>query len=401
MIYLDAAATSSIKPQNVTDAVTKALTGGCGNCGRGVNDASLKASHLIQNARDTIAHFFGFPSASCIAFTANSTEALNIAINGTLKKGDTVVTTEAEHNSVVRPLFFQKNIGVNIKITPLTADGAIDYEKLRNLLLQGADALVMTLASNVTGNVTDLPRTASILRETALKTGKHPLFIADASQTAGAFELNASDFDGKGSRIDILCCTGHKSLYGPQGTGCICVMPDIHVEPLLRGGTGFDSFNTDQPQKMPALLEAGTLNAHGIAGLAAGIQYIEEISIQKIREHEMELTQQFFDGIQKINSQYEVPPVTLYGDFSCQTDGKLKDRAPIVSLNIGNRDAAEISDMLSFDYGIATRSGAHCAPLVHKHFHTERQGMVRFSFNWFTTKNDIQAALDALEDIKN
>lgn len=399
MIYLDSAATSNIKPKSVIDAVLNSLTNGCGNCGRGVNQAALKSSHIVQNARTIAAEFTGFPNPSCIAFTANSTEALNIAINGTVKKNQTVVTTESEHNSVLRPLFFQKNIGTKIQIAPLTTNGGIDYEALRSYLLQGADILVLTLASNVTGNLTDLSKVASILNETEAKTGRRPIFIADASQTAGAFSINASDIDGKGCKIDILCCTGHKSLFGPQGTGFIGVMPGITVAPLLRGGTGFDSFNLNQPEKMPTVLEAGTLNVHGITGLLEGIQFIKKTGLAQIRKHEMEITQQFYDGIQKINSKYQTKPITLYGDFSCGKEGNLKDRAPIVSLNIENNDSSEISDILSFDYGIATRAGAHCAPLVHKHFHTEDQGMVRFSFNWFTTAKDINAALEAIKSI--
>jgi len=395
MIYLDTAATTIQKPQNVIDAVVHALTSGTGNCGRGTNEAALSASRTVYDCREKAARFFGFPSPACIAFTSNSTEALNTAVLGILQPGDHAVTTAAEHNSVLRPLYFEKKNGIRLDIAPIGTTGQLNYRALEKLVTGNTKAVVITLASNVTGNLTDLAALGAVIRHAGTsQDGSRPLLIADASQTAGSFPLNAMDIDGHGTRIDILCFTGHKALMGPQGTGGICVMPDIKVSPLKRGGSGIQSFNPDHPDIMPTALEAGTLNTHGLAGLDAAFTYIEQTGITAIRHHEQELTQRFYDSIRNI------PGIRLYGDFSTDSSGMLLQRAPIISLNIGNTDSAEICDILSSDYGIATRAGAHCAPLVHKSFGTTEQGMVRFSFGWFTTPEDIDAAAAALVDIQ-
>jgi len=397
MIYLDNAATTVQKPQCVIDAVTTALTSGTGNCGRGMNKASLEAGRTVYGCREAVARLFGFPAPVCISFTSNSTEALNTAIMGLIDPsvpGQQVVTTAAEHNSVLRPLYFQKNNGVRLDIAPIGADGVINYRALEKLLSEHTRALVITMASNVTGNITDFTAVGAMLRRLHERTGHKPLLILDASQAAGSLSINAADLDGQGTRADVLCFTGHKSLMGPQGTGGICVMPDITVRPLKRGGSGIRSFDKEHPSVMPEALEAGTLNTHGLAGLSAAVSYIQQEGIDAIHAHEQKLTQLFYDGVRHI------PGIRLYGDFRTDSAGKLYDRAPIVSLNIGDTDSAEVSDILSTEYGIATRAGAHCAPLVHKSFGTEAQGMVRFSFGWFTTEQDIAAAVNALAEIQ-
>lgn len=399
MIYLDAAATSSIKPQPVIGAVVNALRSGVGNCGRGVNEASLKSARIVAETRSKAAEFFNFPKPECIVFTSNATDSLNIAIKGLIKAGSKVVTSQSEHNSVLRPLFFLKNNGVNVCFSPLCSDGVIDYEQLEQHILQDSDFLVLTIASNVTGNLTDLKKVGQILKSVEKKTGKRPIFIADASQAAGSIKINAQNFDGNNSKIDVLCCPGHKSLLAPQGTGLLCVMPNIKIKGQKQGGTGFDSFNLEQPEKMPALLEAGTLNTHGIAGLNAAFDFINHLGIENITLHEQVLSQRFYNGIKKLNERKNAKQIMLYGDFSHNKSGLLCKRAPIISLNIDDLDAAEVSDILSYDFEIATRAGAHCAPMVHQFFKTENQGMVRFSFNYFTTADDIDKALAALEII--
>ncbi|MCI1208823.1 MAG: aminotransferase class V-fold PLP-dependent enzyme [Treponema sp.] len=393
MIYLDNAATSNKKPQCVIDAVVQALTEGIGNSGRGTSEAALEASRIVYRARKQTAGLFGFPDPSCVAFTSNSTEALNTAIMGTLSPGDRVVTTAAEHNSVLRPLFFQKNNGVQLDIVPLDENGVIRYDSLKGAVTADTKAVVITQASNVTGNYTDLAAVSTIIRNAA-RNGRRPLLIVDASQTAGSFAINAADTDGQGGRIDILCFTGHKALMGPQGTGGICVMPDIHVRPLKRGGSGILSFEPDQPDSMPVRLEAGTMNVHGLAGLAAAVDFIKTTGLKKIRTHEQNLLEQFYETVAPL------PGIRIYGDFHKTAGGHLNERAPVISLNLGNHDAAKISDILFDEYGIATRAGAHCAPLVHRHFGTVSQGMVRFSFGWFTTEQEISAAAAALETIQ-
>jgi cysteine desulfurase family protein len=397
MIYLDNAATTARKPQSVIDAVTRAMTGSVGNSGRGANEASLAAARMVYTCREQLARLFGFPSPACIAFTSNSTEALNTAIMGTLSAGDHVVTTVEEHNSVLRPLYFLKRNETRVDFVPIDKKGIINYRAMAKLVTPDTKAVVITHASNVTGNITDLAQIGGILRSVQGipgTSGPHPLLIVDASQTAGSIGINAADIDGYGTKIDILCFTGHKALMGPQGTGGICVMPDVKVRPLKRGGSGIHSYDEDQPAAMPTVLEAGTLNAHGIAGLSAAVKFIEETGLEKIRIHEQRLTQRFYEGAGKI------PDIRIYGDFSYGKDGRLLPRAPVVSINLGTMDSAELCDILSEEYGIATRAGAHCAPLVHKSFDTVNQGMVRFSFSLFTTSDDIDRALAALAAIQ-
>ncbi|MCR5290144.1 MAG: aminotransferase class V-fold PLP-dependent enzyme [Treponema sp.] len=404
MIYLDNAATTIQKPQEVIDAVTQAMTSCLGNCGRGAHQASLQATRVIYTCREQIAALFNAPTPSCVAFTSNATEALNTAILGTLQSGDHVITTANEHNSVLRPLFFQKKNGIHLDIVPIDAEGCINYRALEKLVTIHTKAIVITLASNVTGKLTDLSRIGNIIQNIRakriqqgyddLENHGYPLLIADATQAAGSFDIDMQNCDGHNTHIDILCFTGHKGLMGPQGTGGICVMPDITIQPLKRGGSGVDSYNQDQPNIMPTLLESGTLNGHGIAGLSAALAYIKKTGMQHIRVHEQEMTQFFYDGIK------DIPGIHVYGTSVNTKTETLEQKAPIISLTLGNLDSAELCDILATDYGIATRAGAHCAPLVHKSFGTQQQGMVRFSFGWFTTKDDLIQAIHALQEIQ-
>ena len=375
MIYLDNAATTIKKPETVVKAVAEALCT-MGNSGRGAYTGALDASRVIFETRKNLAEFFGAENPRQIAFTANATESLNIAIKGILNSGDHVITTELEHNSVLRPLYEMEEKGVELTIIKSDSQGRIRYQEIEDNIKENTKAIVCTHGSNLTGNLVDIARIGQIA-------GSHGvLFVVDASQTAGVFPI-----DVRKMQIDVLCFTGHKSLLGPQGTGGLYVREGIRVKPLLSGGSGVQSYRKKHPEEMPTALEAGTLNAHGIAGLCAAVHYIQETGMDVIRRKEQELMWEFYNRVRKIEG------IKIYGDFSS------KERCPIVSLNIRDYDSGDVSDALFTDYGIATRSGAHCAPLMHQALGTVEQGAVRFSFSHFNSMEEMKQAVAALREL--
>ena len=375
MIYLDNAATTMQKPDCVVQAVTQAL---CfmGNAGRGGHDASLDASRIIFETRLRLAELFHAEKPSRIAFTANSTESLNIAIKGILQPGDHVITTELEHNSVLRPIYEMEEKGVEVTFIKSDRQGRICYEEFEKHIKSNTKAIVCTHGSNLTGNLVNISRIGTIARAHGV------LFVVDASQTAGVFPIDVQEM-----KIDILCFTGHKGLLGPQGTGGIYVREGVHVKPLLSGGSGVQTYSRTHPVQMPTALEAGTLNAHGLAGLHAAVGYLQETGIAEIRRREQELMREFYKKV------CEIPGVTVYGDFS------LEERCAIVTLNIRDYDSAEVSDALYMDYCISTRPGGHCAPLMHQALGTVEQGAVRFSFSHFNTMEEVGQAVEAVQEL--
>lgn len=377
MIYLDNAATTMHKPQTVIDAVTQAMCS-LGNAGRGATSGALDAARTIHGCRTKLARFLGCPRADHVCFTPNSTAALNTVINGVVRPGDRVVTTVLEHNSVLRPLNrLAVEQGVTVEYAGCDANGVLDYDELEQLVTPGTRAVVVTHASNVTGNSVDVARVAAVAHAAGA------LVIVDASQSAGTAKI---DMDTMG--LDVVCFTGHKGLMGPQGTGGLAVAEGIDVAPWAMGGTGVRSFDALQPLEWPTRLEAGTLNGHGIAGLSAGLDFIEaQGGVEAIASSERALADRFLAGVR------EIPEIKLYGAFDQPT------RSAIVSLNVGDIDSAEISDALMQGWGIATRPGAHCAPLMHRALGTERQGVVRFSFGHFNTDEEVDTAIDALRDL--
>lgn len=375
MIYLDNAATTMQKPQEVIDAVAVAMCS-MGNAGRGAHAASLGASRTVYQTRERLAQFFHAENPKQIAFTANSTESLNIALRGVLEPGDHVITTMLEHNSVLRPLYELEEQGVELTIIKSNQEGTLDYDDFEKALRENTKLIVCTHGSNLTGNVVDIERVGNIAK------AHHILFAVDASQTAGVFPI-----DVQAMNIDLLCFTGHKGLLGPQGTGGLYVREGVTVKPLKVGGSGVQTYNRKHPVEMPTALEAGTLNGHGIAGLDAALEYLEKEGIDSIRTREQELMWKFYYGVEKI------PNVKIYGDFNN------KDRCAIVTLNIGDYDSSEVSDELLMTYGISTRAGGHCAPLMHEALGTVEQGAVRFSFSHYNTDEDIETAIRAIEEI--
>ena len=375
MIYFDNAATTLPKPREVIEAVAQAMCS-MGNAGRGAHTATLGASRIIYDTREKLARFFGAESPKQIVFTSNSTEALNTALKGTLNPGDHVVTTVLEHNSVLRPLYELEKTGVGLTFAGCDEKGRVCYEEIEKAVRGNTRAIVCTHASNLTGNLVNIRRIGELARSRGL------LFIVDASQTAGVFPIDVQDM-----KIDILCFTGHKGLMGPQGTGGMYVREGAAVRPLKTGGSGVQTYSREHPKEMPTALEAGTLNGHGIAGLGAAVELLEAAGLDKIRAYEQELMRLFYEGVK------EIPGVRVYGDFS------QKERCAIVALNIGDYDSAEVSDELLVTYGIATRAGGHCAPLMHKALGTVEQGAVRFSFSWHNTKEEVETAVRAIREL--
>ena len=376
MIYLDNAATTMRKPPQVAEAVFNAMNT-MGNASRGAHQEALAASRVVYDTRVKLAELFHCSRADHVVFTCNSTEALNIAINGTVNPGSHVITTMMEHNSVLRPLFrLQEEQNVSLDFVQCDDLGNPVYEQFESLLTPKTRAIVCTHASNLTGNSIDLQRVGRFAKDHGL------LFIVDASQTAGVIPIDMAVM-----QIDILCFTGHKGLMGPQGTGGLCIREGVEIRPWKVGGSGVQSYSRTQPAEYPTRLEAGTLNSHGIAGLSAALDFIRETGLNTIASHEDRLMRRFYDGVSQI------PGIRVYGDFTGP------EKSAIVALNIRDYDSASVADELSVEYDIAVRPGAHCAPLMHKALGTTEQGAVRFSFSWFNTEEEIDEAIRAVREI--
>lgn len=376
MIYFDNAATTMHKPPQVAEAVARAI-GEFGGVGRGVHAASLDAGMQVFQARAALAELLGVPSAKRVTFALNVTEALNIAIEGLLHAGDHAVTTAASHNSVLRPLYRKHDAeGVELDILDVQPDGGIDYDAFAAMLKPNTKLAVLTHASNLTGDVYDIELMARMAHE------RGALVVLDAAQTAGSVPTNMAELG-----VDVLCFTGHKSLFGPQGTGGLCLADGIDIPAYKVGGSGTHSYDREHPDFYPEHLEAGTLNGHGIAGLAAGVAFIQEKGVDAIHAHTLALSDRFEAGV------LAIPGVRVYGGHGGV------DRTGIVALNVGDLDSGVVSDLLNADYGICTRAGAHCAPLMHKALGTEGPGAVRFSFSYFNTEEEVDQALAAVAQI--
>lgn len=375
MIYLDNAATTMSKPAQVVDAVVDAMRT-FGGVGRGVHASALQADTAVYRARLAIAELLGAPDASRVAFASNATEALNTAIAGLLDAGDHAITTAASHNSVLRPLYRLRDAGtIELDIAPIAADGSLDYDALEALFKPSTRLVVVTHASNLTGDVYDVERIARMAHAHGAR------IVVDAAQTAGTWPI---DMGGQG--LDVVAFTGHKGLFGPQGTGGLCVAKGVDVRPLKVGGSGVHSFDEQHPTFMPERLEAGTLNAHGIAGLGAGVSFILEQGIEEVFRHDRRLAERFREEAAAI------PGVRILG-------GGADGRCAIVALNVGEVDSGEVAFRLNSEFGVCTRAGAHCAPLMHEALGTVEQGAVRFSFSYLNTDEEVELALAALRAI--
>lgn len=370
MIYFDNSATTLIKPPEVAEAVSYAIDH-FGSAGRSFYDAAMAASREIYKTRAEIAGLIGLDEPLHVAFTSSATESLNLVIGGLINKEDAVVTTVAEHNSVLRPLYLK---GCDLGFIDCDDNGVLQLDSIDKIIKPATKFLVCTHGSNVTGNVTDVNRLYNLCKSRSLT------MILDISQTLGVIPVR---FD----TADIFCFTGHKGLFGPQGTGGIIISGKQPFEIVKTGGAGVGSFDPYQQKDMPDVFEVGTQNSHGIYGLQKGVQFIRNKGIDTIHEKEKRLTQMFYEGIREIKG------IRIYGEFSSF------DRLPIVSVGVDGIPAADLSERLWEGYGIATRAGSHCAPLLHKKFGTVESGIVRFSFSYFNTEEEIETGITALKNI--
>lgn len=363
-----------VRPPEVVEAVSHALMS-FGGVGRGVHPASIEAGMAVFDARDAISRLLNAPGPERVSFAPNATVALNIAIAGLLPDGARAVTTQASHNSVLRPLFKARDErGCTVDIVAHDHNGALDWDGFEKAVA-GADLVVLTHASNLTGDVYDARRAADIAH------AHGALIILDAAQTAGAIP-----FDMAALGVDVVCFTGHKGLLGPQGTGGLIVSEGVVIPPLLEGGSGTHSFDERHPRFMPEALEAGTVNAHGLAGLAAGVEYLLKRGVDDVAAWESSLASRFIEGIAFR------PGVAILG-------GGGESRCGIVAFNIGDADSAFVADQLATKWGICTRAGAHCAPLMHQALGTAEQGAVRVSFGPFNALEEVACAIEAVCDL--
>ncbi|MGX7112026.1 aminotransferase class V-fold PLP-dependent enzyme [Gemella cuniculi] len=376
--YFDYGATSLKKPKEVADKVYEVLSSAkYANASRGSYYEANNAFREVYVARKEIANFFGLSDESRLVFTSNSTESLNIAILGLLNKEDHVITTTMEHNSVLRPIYLaHETIGSEFTIVRGNSKGLIDYKDLEKVIKSNTKMIVITHGSNVTGNIVDLKKVSSICK-------KHNLIlVVDASQTAGIIPINVEDIG-----IDILCFTGHKSLYGPQGIGGLCVnLKTPKIKRYKVGGSGVRTFDKIHPGEYPLRLEAGTLNTSGILGLCEGIKYIKKQGIEYLYNKQMSFANKFYNELKDLDC------LEFYGDFE-------KEKTAVVSLNFKEVSASDIAEILSEEYNIAVRAGVHCAPLMHEVLGTVNQGIVRFSFSSMNTEEEIDYAIKAIKTL--
>lgn len=378
-VYLDNSATTFPKPQCVIDAVTGFMKDVGASPGRGGYSNSLEAGRIVYHCRKLINDFFNGPGPENVIFTQNITSSLNMAIKGMFKVGWHIITTSMEHNSVIRPLKSLEEKGI-IQFTVIKCDkyGMLNIEDLKKAIRNDTKAVVMTHASNLTGTIMPVEEVGQICKEHEL------FFILDTAQTAGVI-----DIDFKKLNLDVLTFTGHKGLLGPQGTGGFIVSPraDSIMSPLIEGGTGSKSHEDIQPSILPDKYESGTLNAPGIAGLKAAVEFINSTGLHKIQKHESELRKLLVDGLLKTDG------IEIYGPLVP------KYATGTVAVNLKFMDPSEFSYILDSEYGIMTRSGLHCTPYAHKTVGTYPTGSVRLSVGYYNTEDDIKYTLNSIKDI--
>lgn len=378
MVYLDNAATTWPKPESVYNTVYRFMQSSCANPGRSAHQMARASSSAVMKTREALAALFNIQNPLDIAFTANATQALNMAIQGVLREGDHVVTTAMEHNSVLRPLCHLKRSGLidYTVVMPYDSCGHISPSAIADAIRSNTRLIILSSASNVTGTILPYEEVGRLAREKGI------LFLVDAAQGAGVL-----DFDVQSMHISLLAFPGHKGLMGPQGTGGLYVAPGVEIRPILFGGTGSRSFETIHPDFMPDMLEAGTVNTPGIAGLGAGLQWLAKVGLENIRKKKKLLLEAFFDAIGRI------PSVRIYSERNAAMN------SGIVSFIIGGMDSSDIGHQLDTKYGIAVRSGFHCAPLAHETLGTMKTGLVRISPGYFNTVEEMEYAARAIRAI--
>ncbi|MGM0445300.1 MAG: aminotransferase class V-fold PLP-dependent enzyme [Bacillota bacterium] len=377
MIYLNNAATTYPKPKEVYEKVDCFFRNNGVNPGRSQDKKTMNINRVIFDTRKKLADFFGIQNSTNFIFTSGATMSLNLALKGYLKQNDHVISTKLEHNSVIRPLNKLQNEGrITVTFVDFNNDGIIDLDKIKEAKNKNTSLIVLSHASNVLGTINNIEEIAEFAGDNNIK------LLVDAAQTAGILEIDLSKL-----KIDLLAVPGHKSLYGPPGIGGLYIAKDIVLDTMIEGGTGSNSLDTLQPEIRPDKYESGTLNTLGIVGLGAGIDFIKKIGINKIYQHEKELLSAFLNGLKEIDN------IITYGT----TD--LDKKVGVVSINLKNLNASKFAHILQNRYNISVRAGMHCAPYVHKSLDTVQKGMVRFSFSYFNTLDEINETLSVIEKI--
>ncbi len=373
MINFDNSATSFPKPAAVKKAVLTAISHYGGNPGRSGHTLSLKTAEAVYSARSSAADFFG-AEVDNVVFTQNCTQALNTAIKGVAENGCHIIISNLEHNSVLRPVHaLSLNNGCSYSVAEVSHDDFTTVDNFRKLITPKTKIIVCTLGSNVTGQITPYRQIADLCR-------KHGIcFIADGAQACGVIPLKLSD------GINILCTAGHKSLYGPSGTGLLVTDGKYTIKPLMEGGTGSTSLEAVQPDFLPDALESGTVNTAGIIGLSAGIRFVKKIGIEKIYAHENILCRKFIAEMKKLKN------VVVYRDERCV------NYLPVVSFNVNGYTANETAEILS-NHGFALRGGLHCSGLAHTSIGTDPDGTVRFSPSVFNRIDEVEMLVKIIKN---
>lgn len=378
-VYLDNAATTFPKPDTVVSSIMTYMTQVGSNPGRGASSSSLAGNRVVFQCREAIANLFNFPNVENVIFTSNITHSLNTLIKGVVKKGWHVITSSMDHNATLRPLSALKEKGdINLTILDCSEEGLINIDDFKRAIEDNTKLVVLSHASNIIGTIQPLEEIGRICKE------KEIYLIIDSAQTAGVLDL-----DFKKLNCSALAFTGHKSLLGPQGIGGFIIDDELNniTKPFIEGGTGSVSSNVIQPDFLPDKFESGTMNTPGIAGLLAGINFINEKGLKYIREYEEELCQKFINGALNIDS------IKVYGTMDSSA------RTSTISINSSKIDNAELGFILDSEFRIITRTGLHCAPLAHKTIGTYPSGTIRFSFGIFNDEKDVDYALSCINKV--
>jgi len=375
-VYLDNAATSWPKPGPVYRALDHFMREVGATPGRGGHRREEEAQHIADQARQVLARLFNAPDPQGVAFTMNATQAINMALKGLLRPGDHVVTSSIEHNALWRPLKALEQRGVQVTAVPCASDGALDPADVEAALRPETRLAAMLHGSNVLGTILPIAEIGKVCRHRGVP------FLVDAAQTAGAYPI-----DVEAMHIDLLAFAGHKGLYGPHGTGGLVVRPGVALETWVEGGSGVESASETMPEALPARLEAGTHNAAGIAGLLAGVRFVLEQGVERIRTHEMGMAALLIKGLR------EIPGVTVLGPDA------LTRRTAVVSVTVEGYAPDQLATVLDQAFDVATRGGLHCAPQAHRTAGTLGCGALRFSPGYLTTAEDVRYAVESLREI--
>jgi cysteine desulfurase family protein len=378
LIYMDNAATSWPKPPEVILAMERCMREAAANPGRGSHVMAVKASRVVFEARKRLARLFRIANPNDIAFTLNTTHALNLAIQGLLKPGDHVVTTSTEHNSIRRPLeTLKRTLGIKVTYVATDEQGRLNPKYIDDAINENTKLVAASHSSNLLGTITPLAELGKITRR-----HKGVKLLIDGAQSAGVLPIDVEEMG-----IDLLAFPGHKGLMGPQGTGGLYIHPDVDLEPLMQGGTGSRSEAPEQPAVRPDRYEAGTPNTVGLAGLAEGVSFVLRETVEAIHAREREITTRLMEGL------LDIPGLKLLGP------GIGEERTAIVAFVLEGVDPSELSFLLDQQFGIAVRSGFHCTPLGHESAGTLQTGAVRASPGYFTTDSEIVSLIEAVRDI--